>query len=163
MNGFQASRKIRQFEQEQGLLPVTIIAVTGAASIHARKEASISGIDRFLTKPIPLKELSGFIEEWEGKGKGGWKAGLSKTFTITLQHNDDNGLERIGYLSLKYREESNRYKLWPRVFLNQVHRLQGKLGVMESGADWRSGAHAMAWVRRALYISEMGCAAGCGR
>ena len=71
MNGFQASRKIRQFEQEQGLLPVTIIAVTGAASIHARKEASISGIDRFLTKPIPLKELSGFIEEWEGKGKGG--------------------------------------------------------------------------------------------
>lgn len=70
MDGLTSTREIRKYEQENGLRPSTIIAVTGAASNQAQKEASISGVDRFLTKPVPLKILRGWIEEWESKNGG---------------------------------------------------------------------------------------------
>lgn len=58
MNGFQATRQIRQFEKQQGLVPATVIALAGLGSAEAQNEAYISGIDLFLTKPVRLKELT---------------------------------------------------------------------------------------------------------
>jgi len=67
MDGLTSTREIRKYEQENSLKPSMIIAVTGAASVQARKEAMISGVDQFLTKPVPLKTLKGFIEGWEAR------------------------------------------------------------------------------------------------
>ena len=57
MDGFEATRRIRSFEHEWELKPVTIFALTGLASANAQQEAAQSGIDLFVTKPVRLKEL----------------------------------------------------------------------------------------------------------
>ncbi|RSL65528.1 hypothetical protein CEP51_012975 [Fusarium floridanum] len=57
MDGFEATRRIRSFEQRHGLRPALILALTGLASEEAQREAVVSGVDLFLTKPVRLKEL----------------------------------------------------------------------------------------------------------
>ncbi|KAK1995014.1 hypothetical protein LX36DRAFT_583277 [Colletotrichum falcatum] len=62
MDGFEATRRIRAIETEQGLMRCHIFALTGLASASAQQEAFASGIDLFLTKPVRLKELSKILE-----------------------------------------------------------------------------------------------------
>jgi CheY-like chemotaxis protein len=58
MDGLTASRLIRKFEQKEGLPATEIIALTGHSSVNTQKDAFASGIDKFLTKPVRLKELN---------------------------------------------------------------------------------------------------------
>ena len=64
MDGLEASRKIRVFEQESKRYPVPIVAITGAASESMRQEAFSAGINQFLTKPASLKGLRVIFEEY---------------------------------------------------------------------------------------------------
>ena len=57
MDGMKSTTIMREFERENGLQPATIIALTGLASATARAEALVSGINRFMTKPINFNEL----------------------------------------------------------------------------------------------------------
>ena len=63
LNGFEATRMIRAFEQQHGLRPAHIIALTGLGSASAQQEAYSSGVDLFLTKPVRLKELTKLLVE----------------------------------------------------------------------------------------------------
>ena len=63
MDGFEATRRIRAYERENGLQPVAIFALSGLASASAQQEAQESGIDLFLTKPVRLKELSLILQQ----------------------------------------------------------------------------------------------------
>jgi signal transduction histidine kinase/CheY-like chemotaxis protein len=71
MNGFEASRRIRQFEREYydaqpsskpSWHPTTIAALTGLDSPDAEQEAFASGIDIFLTKPISRERVLSLLE-----------------------------------------------------------------------------------------------------
>ncbi|KAH8899884.1 hypothetical protein GQ53DRAFT_869088 [Thozetella sp. PMI_491] len=62
MDGFEATRRIRAHEREQGLKALPIFALSGLASASAQQEALESGIDLFLTKPVILKELGVVLE-----------------------------------------------------------------------------------------------------
>ncbi|KAI6768038.1 hypothetical protein HG530_006047 [Fusarium avenaceum] len=74
MDGFEATRRIRAFESQRGLRPALILALTGLASEEAQREATVSGLDMFLTKPVRLKELGpilrakGVLEEESNVG-----------------------------------------------------------------------------------------------
>ncbi|KID81040.1 hsp90-like protein [Metarhizium guizhouense ARSEF 977] len=57
MNGFEATRLIRQRERESRVPACYIIAMTGLASVEAQKAAIASGIDLFLTKPVKMADL----------------------------------------------------------------------------------------------------------
>jgi CheY-like chemotaxis protein len=70
MDGLVASRRIREFERTQDLVPTTIIALTGIASASAQQEAFASGIDLFMTKPVRLKELAEILAKNEGMRSG---------------------------------------------------------------------------------------------
>jgi signal transduction histidine kinase/CheY-like chemotaxis protein len=63
MDGLEAAREIRDFERKVGSKAATIIALTGAASPSVRQEAFSSGINLFLTKPVPLKRLKAIVEK----------------------------------------------------------------------------------------------------
>lgn len=63
MDGFEATRQIRAFEQTNDIPPACIIALTGLGSADAQDEAFVSGIDLFLTKPIKLDKLTKSLEE----------------------------------------------------------------------------------------------------
>ncbi|KAL6228781.1 hypothetical protein BDW75DRAFT_131493 [Aspergillus navahoensis] len=63
MDGLTATREMRKFERrcknqrEQNRKRATIIALTAVLSASTQHEATVSGIDLFLTKPAPLRQL----------------------------------------------------------------------------------------------------------
>ena len=74
MNGFEATRAIREneetqlrFAQEGGqkARPALIIALTGLASEKDQAEAFACGVDLFMTKPVSFKEVGQLLDNWE--------------------------------------------------------------------------------------------------
>ncbi|PIA89364.1 Histidine protein kinase 1 [Cercospora beticola] len=57
MDGFEATRAIRNFEQSAKVPRAAIIAVTGLGDTNAQDEAFACGMDVFLTKPLRMKDL----------------------------------------------------------------------------------------------------------
>ncbi|KAJ5557102.1 hypothetical protein N7494_001017 [Penicillium frequentans] len=58
MDGLSATREMRHFERVDKLTPAHIVILTAALSAEIQREATISGVDKFLTKPTPLKQLT---------------------------------------------------------------------------------------------------------
>ncbi|PCI46626.1 MAG: hypothetical protein COB51_06795 [Moraxellaceae bacterium] len=65
MDGFEATRQIRQLSSPLNSLP--IIAVTANTSDEDRRRCRECGMDDFLEKPISYHTLSTSIEKWLGK------------------------------------------------------------------------------------------------
>ncbi|KAH6685898.1 histidine kinase [Plectosphaerella plurivora] len=61
MDGFEATRRVRDFEREKGLPLTTIFALSGLASAAAQQEAHASGVNTFLAKPVKLHELRALL------------------------------------------------------------------------------------------------------
>jgi signal transduction histidine kinase/DNA-binding response OmpR family regulator len=66
MDGFQATRAIRAYESDKGLMPIPIIALTGHALKNDREDCLASGMDDYLTKPVKQVELIEKIEHYSG-------------------------------------------------------------------------------------------------
>lgn len=62
MDGLEATRHIRALEKRNEWKPALVIAMTGLASAKTKQEAFASGVDIFLTKPVPFKDLSRILE-----------------------------------------------------------------------------------------------------
>ena len=60
MDGFEASRQIRQLEQRQ---PV-IIAVTANALVGERERCLKAGMDDYLSKPFQAEQLVAVVRKW---------------------------------------------------------------------------------------------------
>jgi CheY-like chemotaxis protein len=72
MDGFQATRSIRAHERSSGCARATIIALTANTFEHDRQRCEEAGMDDFLAKPIPIKQLSATLERWRaGAARGG--------------------------------------------------------------------------------------------
>lgn len=57
MDGLASTREVRRHERKHGIDPATIIALTGASTVDAKEKAIQSGVDIFLTKPVPLNTV----------------------------------------------------------------------------------------------------------
>jgi CheY-like chemotaxis protein len=66
LNGYEATRLIREFEQETGTRPATIVALTGLGNKMAQEKSFEVGMDLFLTKPVRLKELGALLSKIRG-------------------------------------------------------------------------------------------------
>ena len=77
MNGFEATRAIRDMEEEREgrnrkgkeRPPALVVALTGLASGRDQAEAFTSGVDLFLTKPISFREVGKLLDNWEAHGE----------------------------------------------------------------------------------------------
>lgn len=58
LDGFTATRLIRQHEKQTGTRPSSVIALTGLASADAQRDATACGVDVFLVKPLKFAELT---------------------------------------------------------------------------------------------------------
>jgi signal transduction histidine kinase len=58
MDGYEATRLIREFEQENSLPNIPIVALTAHALDEVRKRCLASGMNDFLTKPINTNQLN---------------------------------------------------------------------------------------------------------
>ncbi|CAG8971470.1 hypothetical protein HYALB_00002054 [Hymenoscyphus albidus] len=62
MSGIESARRIRRWERDMKCEPTKLIALTGAANPATRQEAFSVGMDLYLTKPLPMKELREMME-----------------------------------------------------------------------------------------------------
>ena len=63
MDGFQAAREIRRIEQEQGLGPVRIVAITASVVGKVEEQCRQAGMDGFLSKPFSKQQLQEVLNE----------------------------------------------------------------------------------------------------
>ncbi|MBF0161368.1 MAG: nitrate- and nitrite sensing domain-containing protein [Magnetococcales bacterium] len=64
MDGYQASRAMRAWEQEQGRKPVPIIAFTADVTEESRQQGEAAGMSGFLRKPLFLAPLQEMLETY---------------------------------------------------------------------------------------------------
>ena len=67
MDGYQATRALRQREKQQGLDRLPVIAMTANAMAGDRQKCLDSGMDDYLSKPIKKDLLNEAIQRWLGK------------------------------------------------------------------------------------------------
>lgn len=63
MDGIRATEEIRRYEQENGLHPVMIIALTANAFEEDRKNSIEAGCDHYLSKPVKKADLINLLGE----------------------------------------------------------------------------------------------------
>ncbi|MCP4021495.1 MAG: PAS domain S-box protein, partial [Desulfobacteraceae bacterium] len=64
MDGYQATRRIRNKEKEKKLEHLPIIALTANVMAGFRKKCLDAGMDDFLSKPIQIKALVGMLKQY---------------------------------------------------------------------------------------------------
>jgi CheY-like chemotaxis protein len=64
MDGYEATRQIRKFEEEESRMPVPII---GTTSFSSRTACLDAGMDDYLLKPVALEQLRGAMKTWVPK------------------------------------------------------------------------------------------------
>ncbi|PLK47208.1 PAS domain S-box protein [Uliginosibacterium sp. TH139] len=64
MDGFEAARQIRAYEQNQGLAPVPIIATTAGAFSEDQLQCIEAGMSDFIAKPLDYAKLVDMLKKW---------------------------------------------------------------------------------------------------
>jgi CheY-like chemotaxis protein len=64
MNGFEATRRIREIEQQEGLAATPVMGVTAHALKGDRERCLEAGMDDYMTKPISPDRLEAKLREW---------------------------------------------------------------------------------------------------
>jgi CheY-like chemotaxis protein len=64
LDGYEATKQIRQWEQQQGKPRLPIIALTAGAYEEDRQDCLAAGMDDFLAKPIDLNQLTALLKRW---------------------------------------------------------------------------------------------------
>lgn len=80
MDGFEATRQIRQYEKQNGITATSIVALTAHAMQEHREAVYACGMNHYLCKPITLDELRTAFD----------KLGLSKSPQHAMSESDNN-------------------------------------------------------------------------
>jgi TMAO reductase system sensor TorS len=69
MDGYETTRKYREWEMTQGDTHLAIIALTGNAMEHDQQLCLDAGMDDYIKKPFNLKQLSDVLTRWLSDSK----------------------------------------------------------------------------------------------
>ena len=70
MDGFEATRAIRQRESETDSPHVPIVAMTASAVVGDRERCLAAGMDDYVAKPLNLDDLRRVIQRWGSNSSG---------------------------------------------------------------------------------------------
>lgn len=68
MDGYEATRRIRQWEQAEGRPAMPVVALTASAFAEDRDSCLAAGMTDFLTKPVNIHELGAMLKKHSGFG-----------------------------------------------------------------------------------------------
>jgi len=68
MDGYEATKKIREGERKNGKQRLHIIAMTANAMQGDREKCIEAGMDDYVSKPVQLADLRRAIDKWSGSG-----------------------------------------------------------------------------------------------
>jgi two-component system sensor histidine kinase EvgS len=63
MDGYQATKLIREHERELGLPRCLIVGVSGNSGDQYEKKCRANGMDQLITKPVNINQLKKFVEQ----------------------------------------------------------------------------------------------------
>ena len=66
MDGFEATKKVREYERQKQLKRIPIVALTANAMKGDRERCIEAGMDDYLSKPVRQKDFAGMIRKWLG-------------------------------------------------------------------------------------------------
>jgi len=61
MDGYEATRRWREYEREAGRAPLPIVALTASALAGEREKCRAAGMDDYLSKPFRLTEFEALL------------------------------------------------------------------------------------------------------
>ena len=64
MDGFEATRLLRQWEKENGHSRVPVVALTANASEDDEELCHAAGMDSFIAKPVKMEMLKAVLEQY---------------------------------------------------------------------------------------------------
>lgn len=64
LNGFDATRAIRNYEDEEGLEAIPIIAMTADAMVGTRESCIEAGMSDYISKPVQVKKFEEVLGDW---------------------------------------------------------------------------------------------------
>ena len=67
MDGYEATRQIRQLEQDEGRKRTPIVAMSANAFSEDVSKAYGAGMDDYITKPMSLQEIKRVVQSLEEK------------------------------------------------------------------------------------------------
>lgn len=68
MDGFEATQKIRKFEEDDDRSHVPIIALTADAMVGDREKCLSFGMNDYINKPFKEIEIAEALNKWIGNG-----------------------------------------------------------------------------------------------
>ncbi len=64
VDGFEATRRLRQWEKDQGLRPVPVVALTASAMEKDEEQCRKAGMNSFVAKPVNIEMLRAVLEQY---------------------------------------------------------------------------------------------------
>ena len=66
LDGYAATGRIREWQRQQGIDPIPVIALTAGGMQEDRERCIAAGMDDFLLKPINLNDFFAMLDKWRG-------------------------------------------------------------------------------------------------
>ena len=138
MDGYEATRQIRQWEQEEKLAATPIIALTAHAFVRFKKKCMKAGCSDYLTKPVRRDTLIHTIAAHLQPGQADTtreniKKSTAKVATVVL---DPKIKELIPHFLANKREDAN--KLLDSIQSENAAKLQSQAHTIK-GTSWMYG------------------------
>lgn len=149
MDGYEATRRIR--DPKSGVLnnDIPIIAMTAYAMKGDREKCLESGMNEYISKPVQVDKLSALLDEWLGKSIKDDNEDVAETKTeesASESHNEDNDLFNKNFLLELLMGDEESFKLILKGFIddlpNQIKELQDKIDA-EAAAEIKNIAHSI--------------------
>jgi len=133
MDGYTATRTIRQWENDEGKTPTLIVALTAHAMAGERDRVQEAGMDDYLTKPAQESTLARMLVRHVGSELE------NRNSTSSLAPRDEP-VSEVGILSADVVRSERLVALFQKSFPEQVQSLENAI-VSESFAEAAALAH----------------------
>jgi signal transduction histidine kinase/HPt (histidine-containing phosphotransfer) domain-containing protein/ActR/RegA family two-component response regulator len=135
MDGFQSTRSIRKYEEENKITPTPIVALTAGINQSDREDCKSSGMDQYLTKPFSIAELKDAIEICSGSIDKKSTAPPPKQPELSSDADTPSDDTLFNYTAIENLIEVERQtgnKILPEIFNGFTSQMESKLKELEN-------------------------------